>query len=78
MGERVWIQYEYVMHPSGTLWKNFAYIFSTRKYMGNVFHNDIAPNHRMPAIYYRKLLKNPIRYGEFIPWKMIPLKWHES
>jgi hypothetical protein len=43
MGESAWIQYEYVMHSAGTLWKNVTYIFSAREYMGNIFHRGIAP-----------------------------------
>jgi hypothetical protein len=71
MGERAWIQYEYVMHPSGTLWKNFAYIFSARKYMDNIFHNDIAPKPSDVGDILQDKIKNPIRYGEFSPWEMI-------
>jgi hypothetical protein len=57
--------------PSGSLWKNFAYIFSAQEYMDNIFHNDIAPKPSDAGDILQDKIKNPIRYGEFIPWEMI-------
>jgi hypothetical protein len=51
--------------------EKFAYIFSAQEYMDNIFHNDIAPKPSDAGDILQDKIKNPIRYGEFIPWEMI-------
>jgi hypothetical protein len=60
MGERAWIQYEYVLHLSGPLWKNITYIFSAREYMDNIFHRNVAPQLSDAGDILQEIKKNPI------------------